>query len=113
LPDNAVVISKGQYRNDDGYSAFEGSTDAGVKLIDDLRRRGVTTLFVGGLATDYCVRATALDARRAGLDVILLTDAVAGIQEQDSRRALEEMQEAGVSLTRVDVAFSSPQTGGG
>jgi nicotinamidase/pyrazinamidase len=113
LPDNAVVISKGQDRNDDGYSAFEGSTDAGVKLIDDLRRRGVTTLFVGGLATDYCVRATALDARRAGLDVILLTDAVAGIQEQDSRRALEEMQEAGVSLTRVDVAFSSQQTGGG
>jgi nicotinamidase/pyrazinamidase len=99
LPQSAIVISKGQDRNDDGYSAFEGSTPERTRLIDDLHRRGVRSLFVGGLATDYCVRATALDARHAGFDVTVLTDAVAGIGEESSRRALEEMRDAGVSLS--------------
>ncbi len=98
LPDGAIVVSKGQDRNDAGYSAFEGVTDSGQRLADDLRRRGVSTLYVGGLATDYCVRATALDARRAGLDVVVLTDAIAGIAEETSQRAIEEMRAAGASL---------------
>ncbi len=98
VPPAAIVISKGQDRKDDGYSAFEGVTSDGHKLAADLRRRGVSTLYVGGLATDYCVRATALDARRAGLDVSVVTDGVAGIGEADSRRALDEMRQAGASL---------------
>ncbi len=98
IPPGAIVISKGQNRQDDGYSAFEGASGERVRLADDLRRRGVTTLYIGGLATDYCVRATALDARREGFDVVVLTDAVAGIGEAGSHRAIEEMRVAGASL---------------
>jgi len=94
MPADAVVISTGQGRLDHGYSAFDGTSGDGTLLADDLRRRGITTLLVGGLATDYCVRATVLDARREGLSVIVLTDAIAGIGAAESARALDEMQEA-------------------
>jgi nicotinamidase/pyrazinamidase len=98
LPANAIVVSKGQDRHDAGYSAFDGITAEGNSLADDLRRRGITMLYIGGLATDYCVRATALDARRAGLHVALVTDASAGISAEDSRRALDELQRSGAAL---------------
>jgi nicotinamidase/pyrazinamidase len=98
LPSDAIVISKGQDKSDDGYSAFEGTTEAGRTFVDDLRARGVAELYVGGLATDYCVRATVLDARRAGIPVTVLTDGVAGIGRDDAARALEEMRAAGASF---------------
>ncbi len=101
LPPGATVVSKGQDRNDDGYSAFEATTDDGRTLADDLRERGVTDLYVGGLTTDYCVRATALDARAAGFRVTVLADAVAGIDEDDSRRALDEIRAAGAMVERA------------
>ena len=101
LPPGATVVSKGQDRNDDGYSAFEATTDDGRTLADDLRERGVTDLYVGGLTTDYCVRATALDARAAGFRVTVLADAVAGIDEDDSRRALDEIRAAGAIVERA------------
>jgi nicotinamidase/pyrazinamidase len=102
LPTNTVVISKGQDRNDDGYSAFEGSTKDGRTLAEDLRAHGVSTLYVGGLATDYCVRASVLDARKAGIPVVVLTDGIAGIGPDDVKRALEEMRQAGASLVAGD-----------
>jgi nicotinamidase/pyrazinamidase len=98
IPDGTIVVSKGQDRNDDGYSAFEGTTAGGRSLADDLRAKGVGELYVGGLATDYCVRASVLDARAAGLDVKVIVDGVAGIGAEDSRRALDEMQRAGATL---------------
>lgn len=98
LPPSAVIVSKGQDRADDGYSAFEATTPEGRRLPDDLRERNVTDLVVGGLATDYCVRASVLDARRAGLRVTVVTDAVAGIGRDDTARALEEMRQAGARL---------------
>lgn len=98
LPAGAVVVSKGQDRGDDGYSAFEGTTPEGRRLPDDLRERHVTDLLVGGLATDYCVRASVLDACRAGFRVTVVTDAVAGIGRDDTVRALEEMRAAGARL---------------
>lgn len=98
VPRDTIVISKGQDRGDDGYSAFEGSTADGRLLADDLRARGVNTLYVGGLATDYCVRASVLDARRHGFDVTLLTDGIAGIDPDGSERALGEMRQAGAAL---------------
>jgi len=97
-PENAVIVSKGQDRGDAGYSAFDGVTADGRPLADDLRRRGVSKVYVGGLATDYCVRASVLDARRAGFDVTVLTDAIAGLTPDDSARALAEMTAAGASL---------------
>jgi nicotinamidase/pyrazinamidase len=100
LPPDTIVISKGTDPASDGYSPFEGRTDEGRSLLDDLRHRGVTHLYVGGLATDYCVRAAVLDARKLGLEVTVLTDAVRGVDVQpgDSARALEEMARAGARL---------------
>lgn len=98
VPSGTILISTGQDREDDGYSAFEGITEDGRRLVDDLRRRAVSELYVGGLATDYCVRASVLDARRAGFPVTVLIDGIAGIDPEDARRALEEMEAAGASL---------------
>jgi len=102
LPHDAIVVSKGEDRGDDGYSAFEGKTSSGRTLTDDLRARGVTDLFVGGLATDYCVRASVLDARRAGFSVTVITDGIAGIGRDDAARSLEEMRAAGARLVAAD-----------
>ncbi|MBI2186099.1 MAG: nicotinamidase [Acidobacteria bacterium] len=97
LPSRAIVISKGQSAEKPGYSAFEGTTSDGRTLVDDLRARGVDHLYVGGIATDYCVKHSVLDARRAGFDVTVLGDAIAGVDVQpgDSARAIDEMRAAG------------------
>jgi nicotinamidase/pyrazinamidase len=89
------VISKGTDPKTDGYSGF-----AATDLAEKLRDRGITRVFVGGLATDYCVRATALDALDAGFRVVVLTDAIAAIDAKpgDEQRALEEMRARGAEL---------------
>ncbi|PPH09495.1 isochorismatase family protein [Rathayibacter sp. AY1H3] len=93
-----VQILKGQGRP--SYSAFEGMTEAGEELGAVLAERGVTALDVVGLATDHCVRASALDARRAGLEVRVLQDLVAGVSEEASAAALRELTEVGVRVER-------------
>jgi nicotinamidase/pyrazinamidase len=105
LPADAIVISKGNDAAKPGYSAFDGRTSDGEALLHDLRDRHVTRLYVGGIATDYCVKATALDAAQAGLDVRVLRDAITGIDVQpgDADRALEEMSRAGAQIVdRID-----------
>ncbi len=94
-----VVIDKGQDPNSQGYSAFQDT-----RLGDLLRERGVDRLYVGGLATDYCVKNSVLDARRLGFDVTVLEDAIRGVEVNpgDSERALEEMQEAGAEVATSD-----------
>ena len=90
-----VVIDKGQDPNSQGYSGFQDTT-----LAELLRERGVERLFVTGLATDYCVKNTVLDARRLGFEVTVVEDAVRGVDVEpgDSERALEEMEGAGAEL---------------
>ena len=97
LPPSPVVITKGQDPERPGYSAFDGVTTSGTSLLADLEARGIRRLYVGGLATDYCVRQSVLDARRAGLDVHVLEDAIAGVEAEpgDSARAIDEMRAAG------------------
>jgi len=104
LPPSTVLITKGTDPEEDAYSAFHGTTDEGESLADRLQRDGVTHLYIGGLATDYCVRASALDARRLGLEVTLLIDASRGVdvQEGDSERAIEEMTAHGVKLGTLE-----------
>lgn len=104
IPSDAVIISKGMDPEEDSYSAFQGKTVEGVDFLDELRRRGIGHLYVGGLATDYCVRFTVLDARRAGLDVTVLEDGIRGVDLQpgDSQRALEEMKGAGARSARFE-----------
>ena len=90
-----VVLDKGQARDAEGYSAFEG-TDLDALL----RSREVDTVDVAGLALDYCVRATALDAKRAGFDVVVHRDATrpVDVQPGDGERAAAELRAAGVSV---------------
>jgi len=102
LPGSAIVISKGESPEHPGYSAFEGRTPEGRTLLEDLRARRIDHLYVGGIATDYCVKHSVLDALRAGFAVTVLEDSVAGVnlQPEDSSRAMAEMQRAGAELAR-------------
>jgi nicotinamidase/pyrazinamidase len=104
LPAGTMVISKGSASDSDSYSAFEGALEDGATLASCLSTLGVSRIYIGGLATDYCVRSSALDAVRAGLSVTVLTDGVAGVDLKpgDSALALEEMVRAGVQLATVD-----------
>ena len=92
-----VIVDKGQY--DDGYSAFEGVASDGRTLAEVLV--GVETVIVAGLATDHCVRATALDARRAGFAVTVAVDLSAGVTGGSTAAALAEMRAAGVELATI------------
>lgn len=89
------IVKKGMDLNLDGYSGF-----AGTDLAERLRRRGVSRVFVCGLATDYCVKATAIEAIENGFESYVLTDAIRPVEVQpgDGERALQEMRAAGVHL---------------
>ncbi len=104
LPENAVIISKGEQYDADSYSAFDGHDAEGSPLEDLFRYRGVTHIYAGGLATDYCVRQTVLDALKKGFEVTLLLDAVRGVdvKEGDSERSIEEMIESGARTAIID-----------
>ena len=97
LPEDVVVVSKGTGPEEDSYSGFQGTDQKGVKLAEILGRQGVEQICVGGLATDYCVRHTVLDGLKEGFKVVLLEDAIRGveIQQGDSERAIAEMIKAG------------------
>jgi nicotinamidase/pyrazinamidase len=91
----AAVVDVGREREDEGYSGFEKSDLASI-----LRGHDVEEVYVAGLATDYCVRASAIDACREGFEVTVVADAVRGVEVQpgDSERALEDMREAGARV---------------
>ncbi|MGW3458768.1 isochorismatase family protein [Streptomyces olivaceoviridis] len=92
-----AVFDKGAYAA--AYSGFEGTDENGVALADWLRAREITEVDVVGIATDHCVRATALDAAREGFRTQVLLDLTAGVAGETTERALEELREAGVELT--------------
>lgn len=100
LPPGTGIVSKGVVKGNAGYSAFEG-TDLDRRL----QARGVRRLFVGGLATDYCVLKTAMDALAQGYAVVVLADAVAAVNVQpgDGARALAQLQAAGATLAESPV----------
>jgi len=100
LPSETVIVSAGMGPDEDGYSGFLGRDANGNKLVDLLRQRGVQRIFVGGLATDYCVKHTVLDGLKEGFKVVLLTDSVRGVnlQPDDSARAIKEMLNAGAEM---------------
>lgn len=96
LPDTAVIVRKGQHAA--AYSGFEGTDSEGTTLAGLLERASIDAVDVVGLATDYCVRATALDARRLGYAVRVLAPMVAGVAEATTATALDEMRAAGVEV---------------
>jgi len=91
-----VVFSKGEYTA--AYSGFEGTEPGGTDLAGWLRARGVDTVEIAGIATDHCVRATALDAVRAGFTTTVLLDLCAGVAPATTERALEELRTAGARV---------------
>lgn len=100
LPPETLIASKGMSTKDEGYSALEGQLADGRNVLDALRERGVTRIHAGGLATDYCVRATVLGAVAAGFEVFLLGDASRAVEVMpgDGERATAEMQAAGAKM---------------
>lgn len=95
IPDGAILVSKGTEPDREAYSGFHGT-----RLADRLRRGGVERLFVGGLALDYCVRATVLDGLAEGFDVHLILAATRAVEVTagDAARALAEMRRAGAAV---------------
>jgi nicotinamidase/pyrazinamidase len=102
-----VVVDKGQDPSSQGYSGFQDT-----RLGDLLRERGVDRLFVTGLATDYCVQNTVLEALREGFDVTVVEDAIRGVDLEagDSERAIAEMKAAGAKLARSDAVKRAQTT---
>jgi nicotinamidase/pyrazinamidase len=95
LPDRCLIVDKGTRPAEEAYSAFSGTA-----LAARLAAAGVRRLWVGGLATDYCVAATVRDALKHGLEVVVLTDAVRGVDLEpgDSARTLAELRAEGATL---------------
>jgi nicotinamidase/pyrazinamidase len=100
-----AVFSKGAYAA--AYSGFEGLDENGAGLADWLRARGVTEVDVVGIATDHCVRATALDAVREGFHTRVLLDLTAGVAPATTEQALEELRDAGAELTGKPLVANS------
>lgn len=99
LPEDTVIVSKATEPEREAYSGFEG-TDLAARLKD----RAIRRLFVGGLATDYCVLNTVRDAIRHGFEVFLLTDAIraVNVHPEDERKALEEMRRLGARFITLE-----------
>ena len=105
LPKSVVVVSKGMSFEADSYSGFEATDAAGAGLAEMLRGLGVERIFVGGLATDYCVKFTVLDGLKAGFKVTLLEDAIRGVnlRPDDSDRAIDAMVRAGADRSTTSI----------
>jgi nicotinamidase/pyrazinamidase len=102
-PKIQIIITKGSHPDEEAYSGFQGT-----ELAKILRERGVTRVVVCGIATDYCVRATAHDALQEGFEVLVLEDAIRGVEVNpgDSHRALDELRQAGAQvIASADLSF--------
>jgi nicotinamidase/pyrazinamidase len=100
-----TVFSKGMSEKDDGYSPFEGVDQEGKTL--DQFLGNARRIYIGGLATDYCVRAAVLDAIKKEYEVYLLLDAIRAvdISAGDGERAIKEMKKAGATITDTGTVF--------
>lgn len=100
IPVEAIIISKGMDKNREEYSAFSGKDELGCTLGEHLRSSGIKRVFVGGLATDYCVLNTVLDILQSGYEVYVLADGVCAVDVKpgDGDRALAEMKEKGARI---------------
>jgi nicotinamidase/pyrazinamidase len=110
LPKEAIILSKGMDSAGDSYSVFQAQDANNTDFLNLLKIFGTSEIYIGGLATDYCVKFSALDLLRHGFKVYLLTDAVKGvnISSRDSEDAIKEMAACGAKLiTFVDFAKRS------
>ena len=91
-----IHIKKGQGQN--GYSIFEGIDENGTAIQELIARHGIDSVDVVGIATDHCVRASALDAKHAGLQVRVITSLTAGVSAASTEAAIDELVDAGVQV---------------
>jgi len=104
VPRQAIILSKGTDPQNHGYSVFDAKDFTSTSFSDLLKRKNINTLYICGIATDYCVRETSLDALKDNIDVYILTDAIKGVDEGDSQRALDEIvQQKGKLITQRDL----------
>ena len=103
LPSDAVIVSKGMDPSEDAYSCFQAETGDGMPFAATLGELGVGRLFIGGLATDYCVKSTVVDGVREGFEMVVLTDAIAAVDltPGDGAKALDEMRAAGAGMIQL------------
>ena len=104
LPSDAAIVSKGMDPSEDAYSCFQSETGDGMPFPATLGELGVGRLFVGGLATDYCVKSTVVDGVREGFEMVVLADAIAAVDlaPGDGAKALDEMRAAGAQMIRFE-----------
>ncbi len=109
LPPHTLVFSKGMDPERDDYSALQATNEEGKPMTEFLGEKGIRELYLCGLATDYCVRETALEGLRLAFSVTVLVDAVAGVDllPGDSQRAMEELKITGAHFSRVDELLQS------
>jgi len=102
IPIRSIVISKGIDSRVEAYSGFQG-TDLEVRL----KKMGVVDVFLCGLATDYCVKMTAIDARHAGFAVEVIRDCIGAVDARpgDGAKAISEMREAGATITQASAVI--------
>jgi len=93
FPKETEVISKAMKPDEEAYSGFQG-TDLAIRL----KKRGISNIFISGVATEYCVLSTAMDGIKNGFRVHLLQDAVRGIKDRDVSSAMQRMKDAGVII---------------
>jgi nicotinamidase/pyrazinamidase len=103
IPRSATIVSKGMGPDEDGYSAFVARDESGRSLASILREQGVEHLVIGGLATDYCVLNSVLEAREAGFTVDVIANGIRGVDLRpgDSERAIERMKRAGARFVEA------------
>lgn len=103
-PEGAIIVSKGMDPERDSYSAFDAIEEDGTPLAESLRGRGVDHIYIGGLATDYCVKWSAMEAANQGFDFTTLIDACLGVnlEPHDSERAIAEMVRAGAKVVVLE-----------
>lgn len=109
LPERTKIFQKGTDSGIDSYSGFfDNGHRKSTGLADYLRGQGINELFITGLAADYCVKFTVLDALKEGFDTTLITDATRGVNlsADDTQKALQEMKNAGAKL-RSSAALNS------
>ena len=93
-----AIVKKGMDPAFDSYSGFFDDENKDTGLADILKTAGIKKLIIYGLAIDYCVKATAIDAKKLGFDVILIKDLCRGVAPESTKVALEEMKAAGVDI---------------
>jgi len=101
IPEESVIVSKGMDPAKDSYSAFHAFDRKGNTFLKLLREKKIDTIYIAGLATDYCVKETGLDAIKKGFKVKILIDAIEGVDKEVSKKAIGKLVSLGVEKTTL------------